>query len=53
MADELSEEKRRVARLEQTIDSLRQSGSDEELTKAIAGAAERIGDVARRLNAER
>lgn len=53
MADELSEEKRRVARLEQTIDSLRQSGADEELTKAITGAAERIGDVARRLNAER
>jgi cell division protein ZapA len=53
MADELSEERKRVARLEEAMDKLRQSGGDAELTKAIASAAERIGDVARRLNAER
>ena len=53
MADELSEERRRVSRLERTIDELRQTGSDRELTEAISGAAERIGAIARRLNAER
>ncbi len=53
MADELSEERRRVARLEEAMDKLRQAGADEQLTKAIAGAADKIGDIARRLNAER
>lgn len=52
-ADELSEEKRRVARLETTIDQLRQSGGDAEIADAIEGAATRIGDLAKRLNAER
>lgn len=53
MVDELSEERQRVARLEQTIDDLRKSGGDREVTQAIVGAAERIGSIAKRLNAER
>src|SRR5690606_1962005 len=53
MADELHEERRRVARLEETIDELRRGGGEAELSNAISGVAERIGDIARRLNAQR
>ena len=52
-ADELSEERRRVQRLEEALDQLRQAGGDAEMTTAIEGAAARIGDIARKLNAER
>lgn len=52
-ADELSEERRRVQRLEEALDQLRESGGGAEMTAAIEGAATRIGDIARKLNAER
>lgn len=52
-ADELSEERRRVQRLEEALDQLREAGGGAEMASAIEGAATRIGDIARKLNAER
>ncbi|MHA1559268.1 MAG: cell division protein ZapA [Alphaproteobacteria bacterium] len=52
-ADELSEERRRVQRLEEALDQLREAGGGAEMAAAIEGAAARIGDIARKLNAER
>jgi len=53
LADELAEMRLRVSRLEESANRLAQSAADTSLADAISRSAERVADIARRLNAER
>ena len=53
LADELSEMRIRIGRLEESMNKLAQSAADTSLADAISHSADRVADIARRLNAER
>jgi cell division protein ZapA len=53
LADELSEMRDRVQKLEESMNKLAQSAADTSLAEAISRSADRVADIARRLNAER
>lgn len=53
LADELSEMRDRVRKLEESMNKLAQSAADTSLAEAISRSADRVADIARRLNAER
>jgi cell division protein ZapA len=53
LADELSEMRDRVRKLEESMNKLAQSAADTSLADAIGRSADRVADIARRLNAER
>jgi cell division protein ZapA len=53
LADEASEMRLRADRAEESMNKLAQSAADTSLAEAIGRSAERVADIARRLNAER